>query len=546
MAIPKINSAHGSDTRNILNRAIDLINVQGKSIQDLVAKGQLTPSQYANLIQTVNGLISKGEITIDDLDKNNFKIDQTMVTNELLQQIAGTADINAVPADNSLTTRQYVDKSVTPEKTDFFNISKNKFNPSTAVDGKSIDTEGKIVDDSSRWLNDFIELPSSQKMSITQGSYRLAFYDSDKKFLWRTGITSSDLIDATFDSNNRFVRISGGLDKHKIMLNDGTTLLPFTEYKTVLKPEYSPEVDFKEIGNVEVHPSQEIHFKKSANIYNRFKLQKDKSLDDYGNVISETGRFLSERIILDPSKQLSTKKEDGYRYGIYDRNGNMIKRMNKVVGVELIIDIPSIPNAYSMLVSPVELMKDRIMINEGETALPYEDYGYTMISTPELPIRISENIIPKGSGESGGGGSDEPSFNLAGTSQIFESVSNVYSPSVLTDVYSTTNTSQIDYIEFSSNTLKAEIIVTYIDSTGAEKPYQIINTADFTNLPQTIGNIVEHGGVNTEFLQYDEGTNQYKISIKSLNFSNGFKVQIRNNDTSDKNIAVQLAGRYYV
>src|SRR5699024_3441642 len=128
------------------------------------------------------------------------------------------------------------------------------------------------------------------------------------------------------------------------------------------------------------------------------------------------GRFLSERIILDPSKQLSTKKEDGYRYGIYDRNGNMIKRMNKVAGVELTIDIPSIPNAYSMLVSPVELMKDRIMINESKTALPYENYGYTMISTPDVPIRISKNIIPKGSGgnDSGNGGSASPS--IAGTS----------------------------------------------------------------------------------------------------------------------------------
>ena len=52
--VPKINNAHGPDTRNIINRAIDVLNQLGISTQDLVAKGQLTPSQYAQLINIVN------------------------------------------------------------------------------------------------------------------------------------------------------------------------------------------------------------------------------------------------------------------------------------------------------------------------------------------------------------------------------------------------------------------------------------------------------------------------------------------------------------
>lgn len=116
MTIPKINSAHGSDTRNIINRAIDLINAQGKSIQDLVAEGQLTPSQYAELVSIVNGNVKKGDITTEDIDKNNFAIDQTMITDSLRRIITGNAPINAVPANNSLTTEKYVDNSVTKNK----------------------------------------------------------------------------------------------------------------------------------------------------------------------------------------------------------------------------------------------------------------------------------------------------------------------------------------------------------------------------------------------------------------------------------------------
>ena len=540
--IPKINSAHGSETRNIINRAIDLINVQGKSIQDLVAEGQLTPSQYASLIQTVNGLIAKGEITTADIDKNNFKIDQTMVTNEFLQQIAGTANINAVPADESLTTRKYVDKSVTPEKTDFFLISNNKFNKNTVLDGKSIDLDGSIINDSNRWLSDYIEVPSNKIMSVTRGTHRIALYDENKAFISRSGVSSDSLIDLSSTPNVKFIRISGTMDKNNVMVNNGSTLKTYVPYSKVLKKEHAPDVNFEEIDNISVHPSQEVHFRNSKNLYNRFKLQKNKTLDPYGKVISEEGRYLSDPIILDPNKPIATKYEDGFRYAIYDRDGNNISRSNKIANQNLVIEIAELPGAYSMLVSPVEIQKDQIMINEGENSLPYEDYGFKLVSTPEVPISIDNSIVPQGS--CSGGGSSSPS--IAGSTQIFESINGSYASNALTDVYSTTNTSELDYLEFSSNSLLAEIIITYIDGAGVEKDYKIINASNTTELRQTIENIVLYGGVNVEFLKYDEGAKDYKIAIKNLKFSNGFKVKIRNTHSSPINIAVQMAGRYYV
>ena len=112
MTIPKINSAHGSDTRNIINRAIDLINVQGKSIQDIVAEGQLTPAQYATLIQTVNGLISKGDVAFSDIDINKGKLLPKHLSEEVLKMLTGDAPINAVPADGSITKRKMADKAI--------------------------------------------------------------------------------------------------------------------------------------------------------------------------------------------------------------------------------------------------------------------------------------------------------------------------------------------------------------------------------------------------------------------------------------------------
>ena len=152
--IKHVNSVVDRDFRNRINQLIDVVNSIGTSLNDLVVKGVMTTDQYSQLIYIINGLVKMGEVDIDtlstelkneiekinnkvdkgnvsvaDINKNLGKIDQTFLSDELLQQIAGNAPINAVPADGSLTTKKYADESVTLDKTDFKNqvtkIAKN-------------------------------------------------------------------------------------------------------------------------------------------------------------------------------------------------------------------------------------------------------------------------------------------------------------------------------------------------------------------------------------------------------------------------------------
>lgn len=58
----------------------------------------------------------KGNVSVNDINKNLGKFDQTFMTDEFLQQIAGETPVNATVPDNSLTTNKYVDGSVTLEK----------------------------------------------------------------------------------------------------------------------------------------------------------------------------------------------------------------------------------------------------------------------------------------------------------------------------------------------------------------------------------------------------------------------------------------------
>lgn len=110
----KINSNFNIHLLEKLNRDFEhlfnSVNVQGKSIQDLVAEGQLTPAQYENLIKTINGLISKGDVKPDDLSPQLL---------ELINNSDGTPfEILSIPRD----------KSVTPNKTTFMKKTRNLFN----------------------------------------------------------------------------------------------------------------------------------------------------------------------------------------------------------------------------------------------------------------------------------------------------------------------------------------------------------------------------------------------------------------------------------
>ena len=98
MAIPKINSAHGADTRNIINRVIEVLNQQGRTIQDLVAEGQLTEEQYAELIIVINGLLKSGEVNEYDLtsevrEKINAVPELENRINRLIESFDGTEEL---------------------------------------------------------------------------------------------------------------------------------------------------------------------------------------------------------------------------------------------------------------------------------------------------------------------------------------------------------------------------------------------------------------------------------------------------------------------
>lgn len=63
---------------------------------------------------------TKGEIELSDLNKNKVKYDATWFSDEFIQDLAGGNINTTYLEDESITTEKYVDRSITPQKTNFF------------------------------------------------------------------------------------------------------------------------------------------------------------------------------------------------------------------------------------------------------------------------------------------------------------------------------------------------------------------------------------------------------------------------------------------
>lgn len=86
------------------------------ALMDVVAKDMLTAEQYTEFMVAINDLIKKGEVSVSDININLGKIGLTHLSDEVIQAIAGTANVNATVADGSITTIKVASKAITSDK----------------------------------------------------------------------------------------------------------------------------------------------------------------------------------------------------------------------------------------------------------------------------------------------------------------------------------------------------------------------------------------------------------------------------------------------
>lgn len=113
--------------------------------------------------------------------------------------------------------------------------SNNLFNKDTIKTNCYIDQNGNIVEDSGNFAGDYIELDTNKTYYVsasTNQAKRIAYYNSSKTFVSRELIIAySDKL--TIPSNAKYVRLSCyNTDLDSLMLNEGSTALPYEPYIT--------------------------------------------------------------------------------------------------------------------------------------------------------------------------------------------------------------------------------------------------------------------------------------------------------------------------
>ena len=194
---------HGVDTREAIAQALERVyhdaiqsdnanmevSMARKHFKDLATRLDASDDKLSSTGSEIMGARrgygtlaeSLGNLSVNMINKNLGKIDQTFMTNELLQQMAGNTPINAVPADNSLTTSQFTDKAVTIDKTTFAKKGKNifdgNFEAGIAILGGGV---GTIAEYSGAYI-DITEVQPNTTYTVSKSeSNRFRIYASDK------------------------------------------------------------------------------------------------------------------------------------------------------------------------------------------------------------------------------------------------------------------------------------------------------------------------------------------------------------------------------
>ncbi|WP_409328355.1 M14 family metallopeptidase [Staphylococcus saprophyticus] len=340
---------------------------------DLVNDSKLTEEQFQRLQIELNGLLKKGEVSIFDINKNLGKIDQSFLTEELIQQIAGNANVNAIPADNSITTGKYVNKSITPEKTNFIKTSDNLLNKNDVITGKNLSTTtGELINSGSGVVfNKWFELKSGTTY-VSSNLYARVFYDEKKQFI--SGTTGNS--DFVVPSNAKYTRFSTtSLDNAQ--LNIGSVLKPYDEY---VKPYLSEDIAIKELGVASVGKPQlknnsvtidKVDFiSRSNNLIDKNKISKGYAFNSEGSINENSRHAISDYVPIIPN-QTYTSSTNSSRINFYDENK---KYLGQIFSSDFTTTFTAPPNAHYLRTNITISRFEDAMLNVGSELLPYEDW----------------------------------------------------------------------------------------------------------------------------------------------------------------------------
>ena len=212
--------------RSILSNVGEIIETEDTTVEKLLNNLDATKAELSSRIKDK---VNKGEITILDIDKNKGKFDQTYMTEEFLQQIAGNTPINSIPAKGSITDDMFSRPYAYGEP------GKNLFNKNACEIGKYVTDTGGIDTNADYCASHFIKVIPTESyfLAVTESwNCQFCYYDANQNFV-SLDKTKGGVF--TIPENCYYVRFTfKPVDLNTIQFEKGTKQTQYEEYKVGL------------------------------------------------------------------------------------------------------------------------------------------------------------------------------------------------------------------------------------------------------------------------------------------------------------------------
>ena len=344
-------------------------------------------AQKAEQIQTLEtNKMDKNttNISASQINKNNGKFDQTYMTDDFLQQMAGNSPVNAIPADDSITADKLANKSVIPDKIDGAILSpRNMIALNNVKNGYIVSGTGEVVEDEISFggldrYTDFIRVYKDETYTISVYS-NIIWFDESKNFI--SGLQGSAPYIRTITSpNDGYMRVcfkSEDLEKIQITKTNAPS--------NYIAPKYL-------LDNFDIKDNyiEGRHFKPAhdnVNIFDKNRVVHDwyisharyvyyPSTPPYIEGTSGTGiNFISEKIKVDPSSEYHTNQRTVVAF--YDLN-------DSVLGVEIHTGTFTTPSNVSHIrISAVGSEANRLQVEKGDAFTGFKPFRYDFENEPD-------------------------------------------------------------------------------------------------------------------------------------------------------------------
>lgn len=373
MNLNRTGSVWNRNERVKINDNWDTIEALLGALNNLVVDNVINENQLSKIMEKMNGLIKKGELSVNDININLGKIGMEHLSETVLEAIAGTAPVSAVVADGSLTTNKFADNSVTEEKASFVKVSSNLLNNANSTDGYVLTDSNELSENVTYYVTDFIEVDPSTKY-FTKNVNRWLLYDSEKNYISGQSNTTSEF---TTHANTKYARFNVLIaNKDTAQLNKDSlkSYEPYFKYiETPSKNVMDNSVKTTSIEDKSVTKDKIEFINSSSNLVDESKLYRGYAMiaNSKGVMTPNATNNSAVLVPVEPDTDYSIYVAESTRVFMFDTNKNFIVER---FFTQTPATFRTTPQTRYVSFNVHNNFLGKAQLSKGTTLIPYEKY----------------------------------------------------------------------------------------------------------------------------------------------------------------------------